>query len=264
MKQFNHYLNIVKNRVNESVEAPTKLRSVTVEYSDGTTINTSMASHLSDEDIKNYYKIGKQFNLGNAKIDGDGNYGDNLQTVKNVIINEAAMNKDDLFNILKKYTLYLYDNGHVNGNVMKTGVSIINKFMGVGESLNTDGHYNIMVVQIPPVEKWYTAQLSSIIGDTCQAFDFMGKKYCIRDKDLEMFKNNVGMSIKFKYDNNLGNKYMEFATLTESVVNESQCYYCDNCGERAEHEEIEENHSMTCSNCGSSEWVPENEYDSRD
>jgi len=30
--------------------------------------------------------------------------------------------------------------------------------------------------------------------------------------------------------------------------------YCQNCGERAEHEEIEENPDMQCGNCGDDEW----------
>jgi len=198
--------------VNESTEAPTELRSVTVEYSDGTKVNTSMAAHLTDAEIKDYFRIGRKFNLGNAPVDGD--YGDNIQSVKDVVINEAAMNKDDLFNILKKYTSYLYDNGHVAGDVTKNGVKIINKFMGVGEAVVNEQH-NIMVVTVPPVEDWYEVQLGPIIGDTCMGFDFMGKKYCIRGKDTDMFKANVGKNVKFKYDKDAGNSFMEFATLTE-------------------------------------------------
>ena len=65
MKKFEHYLNKVKkNKINE-------LRSVSVKYSDGTVINTDMASHLTDDEIRDYYKIGKQFNLGNAPVKGD-------------------------------------------------------------------------------------------------------------------------------------------------------------------------------------------------
>jgi hypothetical protein len=40
-------------------------------------------------------------------------------------------------------------------------------------------------------------------------------------------------------------------------IDESTAYSCDTCGERAEHEEIEENPRKRCSNCGDSNWSPE-------
>jgi Zn finger protein HypA/HybF involved in hydrogenase expression len=273
MKQFEHYLNKVRTRVNESETlAPSKLRSVTVEYGDGTKISTSMAAHLTDDEIRDFFKIGKVFNLGNAHIPGDGNYGDNMQPVKNVVINESVnegLNKSDLVNILEKYTTWL-----VKGDKLKVAnvSDLVNQFMGINESVNE--HYNVMVVEVPPVDQWYDVQVSSIIGDTAKAFDYMDKRYYIRAKDIDMFTANVGKSVKFKYDNESHPKFMEFAkpvnthpditAENEAVINESQCYYCDTCGDRAEHEEIDENPSMKCSNCGSSEWIPENEYESRD
>jgi hypothetical protein len=57
----------------------TNLRSVTVTYSNGHIITTSMAAHLTDQEIKDYFKIGKVFNIGCIW--------DDLQTVKNVKIN---------------------------------------------------------------------------------------------------------------------------------------------------------------------------------
>lgn len=47
-------------------------------------------------------------------------------------------------------------------------------------------------------------------------------------------------------------------------LNESQCYYCDDCGERLEHEEYEENPNQRCSNCGGHNWVSEYEMDARE
>jgi DNA-directed RNA polymerase subunit RPC12/RpoP len=44
--------------------------------------------------------------------------------------------------------------------------------------------------------------------------------------------------------------------LNESL-NESLAYYCATCGKRAEHEEIEENPNMRCSNCGNRSWEQE-------
>jgi len=45
------------------------LRSAKVTYSDGTVINTSLASHLTDKEIHKYFKIGKSFNIGNGPAD---------------------------------------------------------------------------------------------------------------------------------------------------------------------------------------------------
>lgn len=40
------------------------LRSVKVTYDTGDVISTSMAAHLSDQQIYDYFAIGKQFNIG--------------------------------------------------------------------------------------------------------------------------------------------------------------------------------------------------------
>jgi hypothetical protein len=50
------------------------LRSAKITYSDGTVINTSLAGHLTDKEIHDYFKTGKQINIGNGP-------NDNLQTV---------------------------------------------------------------------------------------------------------------------------------------------------------------------------------------
>jgi hypothetical protein len=57
-----------------------KLRFVKVVYSDGSKVETSMAAHLSDSDIKEYFRIGKKFNIGNAE--------DKIVSVKKVVILE--------------------------------------------------------------------------------------------------------------------------------------------------------------------------------
>jgi len=54
------------------------LRQVKVTFENGDVIHTSMAKHLTDKQIKEYYAIGKVFNLGTV--------GDNLQKVKQVQI----------------------------------------------------------------------------------------------------------------------------------------------------------------------------------
>lgn len=50
------------------------LRSAKITYSDGTVINTSLAGHLTDKEIHDYFKVGKSVNIGNGPLD-------NMQTV---------------------------------------------------------------------------------------------------------------------------------------------------------------------------------------
>ena len=45
------------------------LREVEVTFSDGNVIKTNMAAHLTDEEIKNYYKVGSEFNVGSGPKD---------------------------------------------------------------------------------------------------------------------------------------------------------------------------------------------------
>lgn len=70
-----------------------KLRSVKVTYDNGKVITTSMAANLSDKQIKDYFKIGKQFNIGSGEKDL-------MAKVKKVEIlesvNEALNNKLDI------------------------------------------------------------------------------------------------------------------------------------------------------------------------
>ena len=46
-----------------------ELRVVQVTYVGGETITTSMAGHLTNEDIKAYFKVGKKFNIGSGGKD---------------------------------------------------------------------------------------------------------------------------------------------------------------------------------------------------
>ena len=52
------------------------------------------------------------------------------------------------------------------------------------------------------------------------------------------------------------------------IIVESTAYQCNTCGERAEHEEIEDDPNLICGNCGDSDWVTEyddlDEYDDED
>lgn len=44
-----------------------KLREVKVTYDDGTVVETSMAASLTNKDIKEYFRIGKKFNIGKVR-----------------------------------------------------------------------------------------------------------------------------------------------------------------------------------------------------
>jgi hypothetical protein len=80
-KSFDYWLNYV---INESFN--NELRSVTVKYDNGDIIDTDMAAHLTDDEIKDYYKIGKEFNIGNGGHD-------KMAKVTDVIINELTKTK---------------------------------------------------------------------------------------------------------------------------------------------------------------------------
>lgn len=62
-----------------------KFRNVTVTFKNGETINTNMSGHLTDDEILDYYRIGKMFNIGKGEYD-------NMQAVENVVINENFFN----------------------------------------------------------------------------------------------------------------------------------------------------------------------------
>jgi len=54
-------------------------RKVKVTFSNGDSITTNMNPRLTDQEIKDYYKIGRSFNIGNGEHD-------NMQTVSKVEI----------------------------------------------------------------------------------------------------------------------------------------------------------------------------------
>lgn len=54
------------------------LRVVQVTYEGGDVITTSMARHLTNKEIEDYFKVGKKFNIGSIK--------DKIRAVKSVVI----------------------------------------------------------------------------------------------------------------------------------------------------------------------------------
>lgn len=76
------------------------LRSAKITYSDGTVINTSLAGHLTNKEIKEYFKVGKSFNIGSVN--------DNMQTVVNC---EIAPLKGLVINVYKSGNIDCTNNG---------------------------------------------------------------------------------------------------------------------------------------------------------
>ena len=60
---------------------------------------------------------------------------------------------------------------------------------------------------------------------------------------------------KISNDENIKESFISLVNY--KVLNESLAFYCGTCGERAEHEEIEDNPRMKCSNCGDCDWEEE-------
>ena len=54
------------------------LRTIQVTYSDGSVNTVNMAAHLKDEEMLNYFAVGKWFNIGNVQ--------DNMRQVVSAII----------------------------------------------------------------------------------------------------------------------------------------------------------------------------------
>ncbi len=109
------------------------LRNVTVEYDNGETINTDMAAHLTDDEIKDYYAVGKEFNLGSDT--------DRMAKVKAVTINEFRQQME-YTDTLKGWNIYPQDMEEIekpefNDTALKNLISsdIMLKF--AYETLNT-------------------------------------------------------------------------------------------------------------------------------
>lgn len=65
-------------QMNGKLDNISNLRGVKVTYSNGSIIPTSMAAHLTDQQIYDYFAIGKLFNIGTVS--------DNMQQVVKVEI----------------------------------------------------------------------------------------------------------------------------------------------------------------------------------
>lgn len=75
-------------------ENSSDLNYVTVIYADGTEISTAMAAHLTEEEMRNYFAIGKEFNIGSVE--------DNVQPVEKLIIHGIDDVNEDVVESIKE------------------------------------------------------------------------------------------------------------------------------------------------------------------
>jgi len=57
----------ISDIIKESKKEYPDLRVVEVTYENGDKITTSMAADLTDKEIKDYFEVGKEFNIGSVK-----------------------------------------------------------------------------------------------------------------------------------------------------------------------------------------------------
>jgi hypothetical protein len=87
-KEFFDYVNKNWKAQDEAKDLDeSKMRSVKVNFTDGSDMTTSVAANMSDKDIKDYYKVGKSFNVGK----GDK---DKMAKVKSVEIMESTIDEE--------------------------------------------------------------------------------------------------------------------------------------------------------------------------
>lgn len=93
-----------ENALGDDSMGGSNLRGVKVNLQNGDSFSTSMAAHLSDDDIKNYYAPGKTFNVGSGP-------NDNLQKVSNIeILREEGLEEAKPFVLGAGYTHFATDN----------------------------------------------------------------------------------------------------------------------------------------------------------
>ena len=195
-----------------------ELRHVTVEYSDGSKIDTSING--TDDEIRDYFKIGKKFNLGNAPVKGDGNYGDNIQTVVGVTINESG----------SPYDLYSSTTNHKG---IREGDRV---YVILGPYAGKDKFYGIVDKALPTelFITFYGMGGNKVSGSTQMVYDYVHPapvevaNEALTKADLI---NILGKYTTYLFDNNYINTIFskdntdkivaEFMGISESMVNES-------------------------------------------
>ena len=143
-KKFNEF---IKEDYGKSLEQNNddrinKLRSVTVKYSDGTEISTSMAKGLTNEEIYDYFKVGKKFNIGLGPQD-------NVQEVVEVTINDLEENEETLNNFSDVSSVW--DNGG-ESNDRYTIILNDGNALGMSEHPTNPTGFSQFVGQVEPGE----------------------------------------------------------------------------------------------------------------
>ena len=130
-----------------------------------------------------------------------------------------AIGKADIINILTKYTTWLNEKQLLVSNDINT---LVHNFMGISESLIMNETYNVMSITIPDESEWINI-IEPLSGKEIRSIEVLDNVWAIRDKDIELLKNNIGKSIKFRYLKDENIKYMEFVELLkESITDEEE------------------------------------------
>ena len=110
-----------------------KLRGVKVTYGDGSIIKTSMAAHLTDDEIYNYFKKGTLFNIGSVE--------DNMQPVADVEIFRENLNTNTMNEELNEEEINeeIADTDASEGDAEET----IEEMRGLGSGVKNSGDRNV-------------------------------------------------------------------------------------------------------------------------
>lgn len=128
--------------------------------------------------------------------------------IVNTYITETFNNKD-LVSILTKFTTFLKNNELLETDVFYKQYngdfdSLINKFFDKSESFNES--YNMLTLTIPFKETWVEKNIN---GEMLKVIQIDNKSFIIRKEQEKWFEDNIGKNIKFKYNKNADNIYIE-------------------------------------------------------
>lgn len=124
-------------------------------------------------------------------------------------------------------------------------------YKGISFSINnTSGYYLMVNMGHVGLEDHFTGGISLSKGGNTIFSVAVKDDYTKSFGDLPKLEDSHLQEAIIKLQNFINS----LNTKNENKVNESTSYECRTCGERAEHEEIEENPNMKCGNCGDSDW----------
>ena len=179
------------------------LRSVKVIYQDGTEIVTSMSGKLTDDEIRDYFKVGKRFNLGSAGKD-------KMVAIKQVKIleNVESVSEEplDFFESLNNVRESVVCEGFKKGDRVKISVP----------SSSDMSKYNRMrgVIITDIGDDFYTIKLSNGDGEfKKESLDFFESLNNIRESVL-----SEDLKVDSKYEDQLNDINVDFDKIGNKLI----------------------------------------------